>query len=169
MIDPGTGMVIAGGIGAAASVFGGSSANSANRRENAKNLRFQEHMSNTAHRREVIDLREAGLNPILSATGGNGASSPSGGAARIEDAVSPGISSALDTLRLKNEIKALGSQTKLNDANTDAANAAAERERATAKNLKDSNAGIKAESETKASMLKPVREGMNVINTGRKN
>ncbi len=33
---------------------------------------------NSAHQREVTDLRNAGLNPILSATGGSGLSSPTG-------------------------------------------------------------------------------------------
>lgn len=42
-----------------------------------KQMDFQRHMSNTAHRREVRDLKAAGLNPILSA-GGPGAVTPSG-------------------------------------------------------------------------------------------
>lgn len=42
---------------------------------------WQKMMSDTAHQREVIDLQRAGLNPVLSATGGNGASVGSGASA----------------------------------------------------------------------------------------
>lgn len=52
-----------------------------NAAEAAKNRDWQEMMSNTAHQREIADLKAAGLNPVLSASGGNGAAVTSGATA----------------------------------------------------------------------------------------
>lgn len=61
-------------------------------------MQFQKMMSDTAHQREVRDLRAAGLNPILSGTGGMGASSPSGAMAPVVNEEGSAMASAVQLM-----------------------------------------------------------------------
>jgi len=79
--------------------------NAFNAEEAEKNRAFQERMSNTAHQREVQDLRLAGLNPLLSGTGGAGSSTPSGSSAsgvtaNVKNELEGAVSSAFEAKQL---------------------------------------------------------------------
>lgn len=84
--------------------LGGSlAASAANVYMNERNNRFKEKMANTAHQREVRDLRAAGLNPILSATGGSGAPVPNTTPGQVENPAPAMLESHFSGKRLEME------------------------------------------------------------------
>lgn len=94
-----------GGLG----FLGGERQNTAQIASSKAQMDFQERMSNTAHQRQVKDLRLAGLNPILSAKLG-GASSPGGAMPNIVNPEAQGISSALQSKSTSATTKLMNAQ-----------------------------------------------------------
>lgn len=89
--------------------------NKANMAIAREQMDFQERMSNTAHTREVADLKEAGLNPILSSKYG-GSSTPPGASAVMGNALGAGVSTALQSARLRADLDNIASSTDKNEA-----------------------------------------------------
>lgn len=93
-----------------------------NSQEAKANRSWQEFMSNTAHQREIEDLKRAGLNPVLSVMGGNGASVTSG--ATASSSAPSGAMGSTDTSGSSALVNLLGSlltsTTELQKMNTSA-------------------------------------------------
>lgn len=97
VLDPvgAIGTIGAGIIGGGLDYLGAQDQNQAAKEIADKVMAFQERMSNTAHVREVADLKAAGLNPTLSANAG--ASTPGGSVAPVVNTLS-GLSKSLSNL-----------------------------------------------------------------------
>lgn len=81
---------------------------------------WQERMANSAHQREIADLKAAGLNPVLSVTGGNGAVTPSGSSASVSK---PSVDMSLPSKVMDMAIAQLNSATALQTTAMNNANA----------------------------------------------
>lgn len=121
----------------AGAVVGGLLANKGAKDQNAANagqsqaqMDFQERMSNTAHQREIVDLRKSGLNPILSAKGG--ASTPGGAQAQMVNTAKAGVDAARESSLISAQLKNLQADTYAKQ---------------TAGDLSDTSAGLQAKKQ----------------------
>ena len=97
-----------------ASLLGGMMRNNAAKAASARQMAFQEDMSNTSYQRGMADMKKAGLNPILAGKMG-GASTPTGSTYNPENIVANAANTAFQVAQAKN----MQQQERLNRQNAD--------------------------------------------------
>lgn len=94
--------------------------NQANSAQAQRQMDFQRDMSDTAHVREVSDLKAAGLNPMLSALG-SGASTPAGAMAQqgnLGEGIEKGVNTAIAIKNQQADLQLKGIQGQNTSADT---------------------------------------------------
>lgn len=141
-------------------------ANSANMTSAREQMAFQERMANSMHQREMRDLKNSGLNPILAAQ--QGSPTPSGASAtaaapRVENTMSGMGSSAMQTMNMLQGLELGNAQIGLTRSQTHAADASA------AKSLVDAEVSRKdipaadIKNEIYDTIKRPFKEGSKYI------
>lgn len=106
---------VLGGASALGSFLGGRKKNKTQLKVAREQMAFQERMSNTAYERSMVDMKKAGLNPMLAMKLG-GASTPAGAMPQISDEITPAINTGMQVAQTESNVTYQAAQTATENA-----------------------------------------------------
>ncbi len=102
-------------LGSVLGFLGQRKANKQNIQLSREQMAFQERMSNSAYQRAMVDMKKAGLNPILAAK--QPASTPGGASTRVESALGAGVTAYNQTSSAAAQVRNANANTELTLSN----------------------------------------------------